>query len=120
MTCHVTRATTVEELTARPDPPKGTVTAREAGVVRTRRARAYPDGNIRDQVAACESLASLRELVAGLGRLVVAKRVSTRAIRQAQKAIDVRRRELEARHVVVPEVKGAGSGRRTRGGLYLP
>lgn len=113
--------TTLGELHARMAPQKMTVTAAEAGLVRTRRVRTWPDGNIREQVAACESLAALRQLVGGVGRLVAAQRISKRAVRQVQHAVNVRRQELEARHVVAPEVKGAGAGRKTKSGrLYLP
>ena len=111
------RPTTVAAIHAVNEAPdRRTVTAQEAGVVRTRVVRMYPEGNIPEQVARCETLAELRKLVKALGRLVAAGHVSTRATRVAQRAVDARRAELMMRRVVVP---GLG-GRRTKGGLYLP
>ena len=102
------------------DKPR-TVTAAEAGVLRTRRVRAYPDGSLTDQAAACESLEALAELCTNVRALVAAHRVSRRALRRAQTAVDSRRQEIEARVVQAPgDVRFKAGERRTPGGLVLP
>ncbi len=97
---------------------KTTVTAKEAGLVRTKRKRAYQEGNIPEMVARVQSLKELQEAVKAIAS--VRGTMSRRAVRRAQAAVDARRAELEARLITAPGDANERRERRTEGGLYLP
>ncbi len=98
--------------------PKTTVTAREAGLVRTKKKRAYTRGNIPEMVARVETLKELQEAVKAIAS--VRGTMSARAVRRAQAAVAARRYELETRLIAAPGDANERRERRTEGGLYLP
>jgi hypothetical protein len=82
---------------------------------RVKYVRAYPLGNLRDQVARTETLDDLRLLVREVRGLNAGRLISARTLRKVQAAVDVRKLELEGRKVIL-----APQGRRSPGGIVLP
>ena len=77
--------------------------------------RDYSGGNIRDLIAAAETLEHLEELRGEVLKLAKAGQISTDTLRKINRTGAARARELSSRVLVVPD-----GGRRTKGGLYLP
>lgn len=102
----------------------GTVSPKDAGLMRTRRVRNYSRGNIPEMIARIKSLKDLKKAVTAISQLHHTKTISKRALKRAQAAVDAKRAELQSRLVVSPEdvsnVKESREEKRTEGGLYLP